>query len=54
MSVLSVEFRELRTDPAYRDALEREIDANLDPFRADDVAEVLNKYIGSAIHVREG
>jgi len=52
--VLSVAFRELRTDAAYLDALESEIGANLDLFRADDVAEVLNKYLGSSIHVREG
>lgn len=51
--VESVSFRELRTDEAYLEALEAEIEANLDLFNADDVPEVLTKYLGSSIHVRD-
>jgi hypothetical protein len=47
----SVTFRELRTDEAYLSALEGEISEHLDLFRADDVPEVLNKYLGSSVHV---
>jgi len=52
VSVRSVDFRELRTDEAYLDALETEIAANLDLFNADGVSEVRSKYLGSSIHVR--
>jgi len=54
VTVLSVDFRELRTDEAYLDALKDEIAANLDLFNADDVPAVLSKYLGSSIHVRPG
>jgi hypothetical protein len=54
VTVLSVDFRELRTDEAYLDALREEIGANLDLFNADGVPEVLSKYLGSSIHVRPG
>jgi hypothetical protein len=49
--VESVAFRELRTDAAHLDRLEGEIAADLETFRADDVAEVKKKYLGSSIHV---
>jgi hypothetical protein len=52
VTVLAVDFRELRTDEAYLDALRAEIGANLDLFNADGVPEVLSKYLGSSIHVR--
>jgi hypothetical protein len=52
VTVLSVDFRELRTDEAYLDALRAEIGADLDRFNADGVPEVLSKYLGSSIHVR--
>jgi hypothetical protein len=52
VTVLSVDFRELRTDEAYLDALKAEIGADLDRFNADGVPEVLSKYLGSSIHVR--
>ncbi|MUV85961.1 LWR-salt protein [Natronomonas sp. CBA1123] len=51
--VESVEFRELRTDDAYYEALQDAIAANLELFNADDVPEVLTKYLGSRIHVRD-
>jgi hypothetical protein len=50
--VESVSFRELRTDREYLDALKSAIAADLDRFNADDVDEVLTKYLGSSIHVR--
>lgn len=53
VEVRSIEFRELRTDEAYYAALKDEIVADLELFRADDVAEVVNKYLGSRVHVRE-
>ena len=51
--VRSVEFRELRTDEAYLGALRSAIAAVLGAFDADDVDEVVRKYIRSRIHVRE-
>ncbi len=53
VDVRSVEFRELRTDEAYLEALRSAIAADLGAFNADDVDEVLRKYLGSRIHVRE-
>lgn len=52
VTVLSMSFRELRTDSEYLEGLKDGIAANLELFKADDVPEVLNKYLGSAIHVR--
>ncbi|QCC52243.1 LWR-salt protein [Halapricum salinum] len=53
VAVESIDFRELRTDEAYLDALKGEIEGDLEQFNADSVSEVLNKYLGSSIHVRE-
>jgi hypothetical protein len=52
VDVVSVSFRELRTDERYLTALREAIAADLSLFRADDVDEVLHKYLGSSIHVR--
>ena len=52
VEVVDVDFRELRTDEAYLDALRDAIVADLGPFNADSVDEVLAKYLGSSIHVR--
>ncbi|MFB6165941.1 MAG: LWR-salt protein [Haloarculaceae archaeon] len=49
--VLSVDFRELRTDEAYLAALKAEIGADLEQFNADGVGEVVSKYLGSSIRV---
>ena len=53
VGVEDVAFRELRTDGAYLDAFSAAIAADLSRFNADDVDEVLRKYLGSSIHVRE-
>ncbi|MFC5279753.1 LWR-salt protein [Halorubrum rubrum] len=53
VEVESVAFRELRTDRAYLDALEAAIDADRSRFNAESVDEVLHKYLGSSIHVRD-
>jgi len=53
IEVESVEFRELRADEAYYEALKSEIADDLAPFEADDAAEVIKKYLGSRVHVRE-
>lgn len=53
LDVDAVSFRELRTDETYYEALKDEIAANLELFNATDVAEVVNKYLGSSVHVRE-
>lgn len=53
VTVMSVSFRELRTDAAYLDALRTEVGQNLDLFRADDTVDALHKYLGSSIHVRD-
>jgi len=52
VTVVSASFRELRTDEAYLSALREAIADDLAAFRADDVDEVLHKYLGSSIHVR--
>ena len=52
VTVESIDFRELRTDETYLDALKTEIAGNLDRFNADSVSAVLSKHLGSSIHVR--
>jgi hypothetical protein len=59
VTVDSVEFRELRTDREYLDALEGAIANELATGRgtfgnADGVEAVLRNYLGSSIHVRPG
>lgn len=49
--VESVSFAVLHVDEAYREALTDEISANLELFKADDVTEVVSKYLGSSIQV---
>ena len=53
VDVVDVDFRELRTDPAHREAFEDAIAADLARFNADSVDEVVRKYLGSSVHVRE-
>ena len=53
VGVADAEFRELRTDEAYLDALKAAIAADLGRFNAESVDEALHKYLGSSIHVRE-
>lgn len=52
-TVHAVEFQELQTDQAYFDALKAEIGADLEPFKADTVSEVISKYLGSSVRVTE-
>lgn len=52
VAVTAVEFRAFETDPAYLDALESAIEAELAAFRADDVDEVVSKYFGSRLEVQ--
>ncbi|RQG99934.1 LWR-salt protein [Natrarchaeobius oligotrophus] len=54
LPVESVSFRELRADEAYFEALKAEIADDLAAFNADDVSEVLSKYLGSSIRVVDG
>ncbi|MFW6435674.1 MAG: LWR-salt protein [Halovenus sp.] len=51
VTVESIDFRELRTDETYLAALKEAIAADVELFNADSVTEVLNKYLGSSIHV---
>ena len=57
--VTSIEFAELETDRECFEALKSAIASEVrdtggtNAFNADDVDEVLNKYLGSSIHVRE-
>jgi hypothetical protein len=51
--VTGVTFSELRTDEEYLEALKAEIARDLTAFNADDVSEVLHKYLGSSVHVRD-
>ncbi|PSQ16192.1 hypothetical protein BRC99_01100 [Halobacteriales archaeon QS_7_69_60] len=50
-TVHEIEFRELRAEAAYVEALKTEVANSLELFNADDTAEVLKKYLGSRIHV---
>jgi hypothetical protein len=55
--VETVEFRELRTNAAYlnalKEAIANELDTQSSPFgNATNVDEVLKKYLGSSIHVQ--
>ncbi|AHG00254.1 hypothetical protein HALLA_17060 [Halostagnicola larsenii XH-48] len=47
----AVDFRELRADEAYVEALKTEIAADLEAFNAETVTEALSKYLGSSIRV---
>ncbi|TKX85935.1 hypothetical protein EXE43_11015 [Halorubrum sp. SS5] len=52
-AIVAADFRELRTDGPYLDALKEAIADDLGRFNADSVDEVLRKYLGSSVHVRE-
>lgn len=49
--VESVTFRELQVDQEYFAALKEAIAADLEAFNAENVSEVLSKYLGSSIRV---
>lgn len=51
--VESVSFRELQVDEAYFAALKDAIADDLDLFNAENVSEVLSKYLGSSIRVTD-
>ncbi|ELZ19539.1 hypothetical protein C477_07713, partial [Haloterrigena salina JCM 13891] len=51
--VESVLFRELQVDEEYFAALKDAIADDLDLFNADNVSEVLSKYLGSSIRVTD-
>lgn len=53
VTVTEASFRELRTDSEHLDALKAQIAADLAAFNADSVDEVVHKYLGSSVHVRE-
>ena len=53
LEVESVEFAALHTDEEYFEALKAEIGADLEPFRAETVSEVVSKYFGSSLMVEE-
>lgn len=52
VDVTSVTFSELETDTASLTVLREAIAEHLEKFNADNVDEVLHKYLGSSIHVR--
>lgn len=56
VSVETIAFRELRTNPSHLDSLKEAIERELDTQRtfgnAASVDEVLKNYFGSSIHVR--
>lgn len=49
--VESVEYRRFEVDADHYDAFTDAIAADLEPFRDDSVAAVLNKYLGSSVEV---
>ncbi|WP_226039195.1 LWR-salt protein [Natrinema sp. DC36] len=52
-TVESVDFRELQADEEYLEALKSETAADLEAFKADNVSEVLSKYLGSSVRVTD-
>ena len=54
VEVESVEFAALHTDEEYFEALKAEIERDLEPFRAENVDEVISKYLGSSVMVEDG
>jgi len=53
VAVTEASFSELRTDRDHLEALKAEVAADLGRFNADSVDDVLHKYLGSSVHVRE-
>lgn len=51
VEIEAVEFRELRADEAYVEALKAEIATDLEAFNADSVRDALSKYLGSSIRI---
>jgi hypothetical protein len=51
VTAVDVTFRELETDPEYREALTDAVADNLDLFNADSATEALHKYLGSSVRV---
>ncbi|WP_436345818.1 LWR-salt protein [Natronorubrum sp. FCH18a] len=51
--VESVSFRELQVDQEYFAAMKDAIAADLEAFNAENVSEVLSKYLGSSIRVTD-
>lgn len=51
VTVLDVDYRAFEMDEAYREAFREAIAADLDAFRAENVDEVVNKYLGSSVEV---
>lgn len=52
VDVSDLEFRAFEVDQEYLEAFRAAIADDLDAFRADDVDEVLNKYLGSRLEVQ--
>ncbi|NGM68038.1 LWR-salt protein [Natronolimnobius sp. AArcel1] len=53
LPIVSVDFRELQVDEVYFEAMKSEIADDLETFKAENVSEVLSKYLGSSIRVTE-
>jgi hypothetical protein len=51
--VVSVEYRAFETDEEHFEALKDEIRSDLAEFKADSVAEVVSKYLGSSVEVQD-
>lgn len=54
IEVESVDFRALEADPDSFAAFEAAIAADLEAFNAENVSEVLSKYFGSSLEIRDG
>lgn len=52
--VVDVDYRAFEVDRAHLTAFREAVAADLDAFRADDVDEAVNKYLGSSLEVRAG
>ncbi|MFB6120357.1 MAG: LWR-salt protein [Halobacteriaceae archaeon] len=53
VDVVSVEYRAFETDRESYEALQDAIADNLALFEADDVPEVISKYLGSSVEIQD-
>jgi hypothetical protein len=51
VEVEHIEFKELRTDQAYRDALGDAVAKDLPRFNAESADEAIGQHLGSSVHV---
>ena len=51
VEVETIQFKELRTDQEYRDALEAAVSEDLPRFNAESADEAIGQHLGSSVHI---